>query len=290
MPIRTIATLVIALVLGLIAVVAVRAFLNAPKSVPVAVAAPTGFVPVVVATQAIARGQALEPTNLKVVNFPTNAAPDGTFRDVADVTRQGTRLALSTLVPNEPVLSAKISAPGGKLNMSTEIAAGMRAVSLRANDVSGVGGFVLPGDRVDVLVTRTIGSGDNANTVTQVLAEDVRVMGVDQLDNNEANKPVVAKAVTVEVSPDQAQAISLAQSVGTVSLMLRHVSDDAQLVRQAVTVADLGFGPRKPVGHASGGGVRVIRGGHASMFSFGADRGKQQGATPSASSGNGGSP
>ena len=126
-------------------------------------------------------------------------------------------------------------------------------MALRASDITGVGGFVLPGDRVDILLTRTIAGGDTANTVTQVLAENVRVLGVDQLSNDETDKPVVARAVTVEVTPDQASTISLAQSVGTVSLTLRHVSDAAGLVRKSTTVADLGFvAPRARAAAAAG--------------------------------------
>jgi pilus assembly protein CpaB len=123
----------------------------------------------------------------------------------------------------------------------------MRAVSLRSNDVAGVAGFVLPGDRVDILLTRQIEHGQ----VTQVLAENVRVLGVDQTDDDQANKPQVAKAVTVEVTPDQAQKISLAQAVGQVSFSLRHSADQLPLTRHATTIADLGFGGAAPrVTHA----------------------------------------
>src|SRR6266550_948000 len=115
-----------------------------------------------------------------------------------------------------------------------------------STDVTGVGGFVLPGDRVDVLLTRTVSGGNDANnTVTQVLAENVRVLGVDQSANDEADKPVVSKAITVEVTPDQAHSIALGQSVGTVSLTLRRVADDAPLARKSTAVSDLAVGPRK---------------------------------------------
>ena len=155
------------------------------------------------------------------------------------------------------------------MNLSGNVAAGMRAVSLRSNDVAGVGGFVLPGDRVDILLTRA-GTGNDAakNTLTQVLAENVRVLGVDQSDNDEADKPVVAKAVTVEVTPEQANSISLGQQIGTVSLTLRRVADDAPLASKAMTVSDLGPAPKKPVA-APAPTVHVVRGVESSRFSFG---------------------
>src|SRR5206468_5788170 len=156
-------------------------------------------------------GVTLEPPLLKVANYPLDSVPVGSFKTVAEVAGgpAGKRLALRSLALNEPVLANKVSGPGGKLNLSGVLTEGMRAVSFRSNDVAGVAGFVLPGDRVDILLTRSVGSGDQATTVTQVLAENIRVLGVDQSDNDEADKPVVARAVTVEVTPAQAQTISL---------------------------------------------------------------------------------
>jgi pilus assembly protein CpaB len=183
------------------------------------------------------------------------------------------------MVANEPILASNVSGPGGKLNLSGTIGAGMRAVSLRSTDVTGVGGFVLPGDRVDVFLTRSVGGGSEAgNTLTQVLAENVRVLGVDQSDNDQADKPVVSKAITVEVTPDQAQSISLGQTVGTVSLTLRHVADDVPLQRKSTAVSDLGPGPRKAAGPPAGPAVRVVRGTDASRFSLGVAGGLERAA------------
>jgi pilus assembly protein CpaB len=113
---------------------------------------------------------------------------------------------------------------------------GMRAVSIRSDDVSGVAGFVLPGDRVDILLTRSFGGAP----ITQVLAENAQVVGVDQQSDTQADKPMVAKAVTVEVSPEQAQIISLAHAIGSISFTLRQISDHDPLGRKVTTVAQLG--------------------------------------------------
>lgn len=265
---RTIATFAVAIFLGVVAVVLTRGYVN---SVTQQVAGPSptaGAVPVVVVTQPLNRGVALEPSFLKVVNLPADAVPANAFHAISELTggKDQQRLVLRSLVANEPVLASYVSGPGGKLNLSGTIAAGMRAVSLRSSDVTGVGGFVLPGDRVDVLLTRT---ANGTNTLTQVLAENVRVLGVDQSDNDEADKPVVTKAITVEVTPEQASAISLGQSVGTVSLTLRHVADDTPLAHKAMDVGDLGPAPKKVAGPAAPA-IRVVRGTDASRFSFGA--------------------
>lgn len=265
---RTIATFAVAIFLGVVAVVLTRGYVSSVTQQGVAPAG-AGTVAVVVAAQPMDRGVVLQPNFLKVVNLPAEAVPANSFHAISELTgsKDQQRLVLRSLVANEPVLANYVSGPGGKLNLSGSVAAGMRAVSLRSTDVTGVGGFVLPGDRVDVLLTRTIGT--NNTTLTQVLAENIRVLGVDQSASEEADKPVVSKAITVEVTPEQASAISLGQSVGTVSLTLRHVADDAPLTHKAMDVADLGPAPKRVAGPAAPA-IRVVRGTDASRFSLGA--------------------
>jgi pilus assembly protein CpaB len=254
MPIRTIATLAIAIVLGLVAVVILNGVFNGGrKTQQLAV---SGVSPVVVAALPIARGATLQPTLLKIANYPQDSVPAGAFTSIAALTgAQGAqRLAMRSLTPGEPILLTEVSGPGGRLNLSSVLDPGKQAVAIRSGDVAGVGGFVLPGDRVDVLLTRVIQGNDAPpNTVTQILAENIRVVGIDQSDNDEASKPSVAKAVTIEVTPEQAQTIALGQSVGAVSLSLRHVADVAPLARHATTVAELGFVPpaKRPPANAS---------------------------------------
>lgn len=270
--IRTVATFAVAIFLGVVAVLLTRGYVS---SVTQRVATSTGagnLVPVVVASQALDRGVVLQPGVLKVVNFPAEAAPANVFHAISELTggKDQQRLALRSLVANEPVLASYVSGPGGKLNLSGTVAAGMRAVSFRSTDVTGVAGFVLPGDRVDVLLTRSVSNsgGNNGDTLTQVLAENVRVLGVDQSANDEADKPVVSKAITVEVTPEQASAISLGQSVGTIALTLRHVADDAPLAKKAMDVRDLGPAPKKASGGPAAPAIRVIRGTDTSRFSL----------------------
>ena len=252
MNLRTIASLAVALFLGLLAVILVRAYLDNARTGVVGAGpagAPAGSVPVVIASAAIERGAVLGPGQLKIASYPANSVPTGAFNAVSAVssTAAGARVALRAFEINEPILASRVSTPGGRAGMSFSLMPGMRAISVRSGDVAGVGGFVLPGDRIDVLATRTVGGGDAAVTVTQALAQNVRVLAVDQADSTADGKAIVAKAVTVEVSPDEAQSISLAQSVGVITLSLRQVADGAPLKRRATTVADLGtFGARAP--------------------------------------------
>ena len=284
--IRTIATFAIAIFLGIVAVVLTRGYVSSVAQQGTATAL-VGSVPVVVAAQPLDRGVALQPAMLKVVNFPADAAPANVFHTVAELTggKDQQRLALRAMIVNEPVLAPNVSGPGGRLILSGTIGAGMRAVSFRSTDVTGVGGFVLPGDRVDVLLTRTAGGGNEAaNTLTQVLAENVRVLGVDQSSNYENDKPMVSRSITVEATPEQAQSISLGQMVGTVSLTLRHIADEAPLARKSTAVSDLAVGPRKSSGGPAGPQVRVFRGTEASRVSMSVAGGLERAAagTPAA--------
>jgi pilus assembly protein CpaB len=271
MPLRTIATLAVAILLGVIAVILVRGVVTSRGG---AAGGPVGATPVVVAAAPIPRGATLTPTLLKVANFPADSVPAGSYRTVEQVLGKGgpPKVAMRELIANEPLVPEKLSGPSSKANLSGTLSPGMRAVSVRTGDVAGVGGFVLPGDRVDVLVTRQVGSGETSNTVVQVLAENARVLGVDQ--SSDADKPVVAKAVTLEVTPNQAQSISLAQSVGSVVLSLRQTADNAPLARKGMTVAELGYGgavakrPSTAATRPQGPQVRVTRGTEMSGYTL----------------------
>ena len=241
MSIRTIATVAVSVLLGLIAVFLLQNYLRGQRAADKEQARFEGTTPVVVAAQPIARGVVLQPQLLKVVRYPQDSVPPGALTDIAQTTQGGQRLALRPIAPNEPILADRVTTPGGKLNLSAAMTPGMRAVTFRSDDVAGVAGFVLPGDRVDVLLTRTVGEGSAQSTVTQVLGQNIKILAVDQLADEATDKPVVGRALTVEVTPEFAQAIRLAQSVGSVSLALRQIGDEAPVLKRFATLRDLGF-------------------------------------------------
>lgn len=184
---------------------------------------------VVVANRTIELGQALAPDMMRMQTWPADAVPQGSFTDVSQLTRGEARVALRTIEANEPILSNRISGAGGRATLSSTISAGHRAVAIRVNDVVGVAGFVLPGDFVDVLLTRADGSGyNNQNMRTDLLISNVRVLAVDQTANENRNDPQVARAVTIEVTPEDGQKVALAGQIGTLSLALRRIEDAAQ--------------------------------------------------------------
>ena len=107
-----------------------------------------------VASTALKYGMEVTPESVQEVDWPANALPEGSFSSIAELTAGGKRLVLAPMAPNEPVLLSNLYAADGRASLSNLLESGMRAVSIRVDDITGVAGFVTPGDRVDVLLTR----------------------------------------------------------------------------------------------------------------------------------------
>ena len=168
--------------------------------------------------------------------WPSDALPNGAFAKIHDIMAGGRRVVLAAIEANEPVLSLKITGPGQRATLSALVKPGMKAVTIRVNDVEGVGGFVLPGDHVDVVLTRQI---DKGSATTQVVLQNTRVLAVDQTADERAQKAAVAKSVTLEVDTVDAQKLWLASSVGSLSLLLRKAGETAEVRTRKVTLEDL---------------------------------------------------
>jgi len=192
---------------------------------------------IVVAKQPLRFGTQLDRTMLDEVPWPTQALPAGAFAKVGDLLSGGSRVVLAAIEPNEPVLALKVTGAGQRATLSALVAPGMKAVTIRVNDVEGVGGFVLPGDRVDVALTRQI---DKASASTEVVLQNARVLAIDQSADERAAKAAVAKSVTLEVDTVDAQKLSLAATVGNLSLLLRKAGDTADQRTRKITLKDLG--------------------------------------------------
>jgi pilus assembly protein CpaB len=194
---------------------------------------------IVVAKQPLRFSTELSASMLKEVPWPADAVPAGAFAKIADLLAGGRRVVLAAIEENEPVLSLKITGAGQRATLSALVRPGMKAVTIRVNDVEGVGGFVLPGDHVDVVLTRTI---DKGQATTDVVLQNTRVLAVDQTADERAAKAAVAKSVTLEVDTVDAQKIWLASSVGSLSLLLRKAGETAQVKTRKITLQDLAGG------------------------------------------------
>ena len=211
---------------------------------------------IVVAGKPLRFGDELSSAALREMPWPDNALPAGAFGKIADLT-SSKRIVLMPIDTNEAVLAAKITGPGQRATLSAMLGDGMKAVTIRVNDVEGVAGFVLPGDRVDILLTRT---GEKNNAVNDVVIQDVRVLAVDQLADQRADKPSVVKAVTIEVDPTEGQKVALAATVGTLSLLLRKAGEATGHDTRRVTTRDLMTAPAQESHFVTIGVMRPSRG------------------------------
>lgn len=191
---------------------------------------------IVVAKQPLRFGTELSAAMLQEVSWPADTVPAGAFNKISVLLGGGRRVVLAAIEPNEPVLALKVTGAGQRATLSALVKPGMKAVTIRVNDVEGVGGFVLPGDHVDVVLTRTI---DKGQATTDVVLQNTRVLAIDQVADERAAKATVAKSVTLEVTTLNAQKLWLAASVGSLSLLLRKAGETTEMKTTKVTLKDL---------------------------------------------------
>ena len=196
---------------------------------------------VVVAKSPLRFGNPLQANMLSEVDWPENAVPAGAFASVNEMLAKGKRIVLAPIEPNEPVLAAKITGPGERATLSAVIHPGMKAVTVRVNDVEGVAGFILPGDRVDVMLTRRAGDGGgNKDGTTDLVVQNAPVLAIDQLADQRSDKPTLAKAVTLEVDTVDAQKLTLSAQLGVLSLALRKAGEAATAESRRISSGDIG--------------------------------------------------
>ena len=238
----TLMMIAVAAVFGLMAVFVAQAWLNRQaearmKSLEAqSLRKPVASRTLVVAGKPLRFGNELNEGALREVSWPDGALPAGSFTTIQEVLSGGRRVVLGAIEPNEPVLKSKITGAGQRATLSAVIADGMKAVTVRVNDVDGVAGFVLPGDRVDVLMTRQL---EKTTAMNDVVLQHAKVLAVDQVADDRTDKPSVAKAVTLEVDIIGAQRLSLASQVGSLSLALRKAGETEAMATRLVTLADL---------------------------------------------------
>jgi pilus assembly protein CpaB len=191
---------------------------NAPKKVE-----PTELKDVVIAAKPLGVGVTVKPGDVKLAKVSAESFPKGAFSKVEEVID---RPIVSNILADEPVLDGRLAARGSGLGLAPIIPVGMRAVSVRVNDVAGVAGFVLPGMRVDVLVTGRPPSSDG--TVTATCLQNILVLSAGQTMQPDARgQAIQAPTVTLLATPEQAETLTLANSEGRIQLVLRNGSDQA---------------------------------------------------------------
>lgn len=180
---------------------------------------------IAVAAVEVELGGRLAPEMLKLVDWPSASMPPGAFKDLAELDGRVVKTSISR---GEPLLETKLAPTGTKGGLSAVVAEGKRAMTVRVNDVIGVSGFALPGNYVDIMInTQAEGArrGDQEHSVSKIVLERILVLAVAQEADRDSTKPKLVSAVTLEVTPDQAEALDLARSIGSLSLVLRNQVD-----------------------------------------------------------------
>lgn len=214
---RSVVMLFIALLAGLAAVVLAAKWIQQQGK--------TGGDKIAVAMLDIQLGTRISPEMIQMVDWPSGSVPAGAFNDATELAG---RVAKTTLTRGEPALESKLAPVGSRGGLSSVVGEGKRAITVRVNDVIGVAGFALPGNYVDIMVnTQEEGSknNDKDHAISKIVLEHILVLAVAQEAGRDETKPKVVNAVTLEVTPEHAEKIDLARSVGTLSLVLRNQTD-----------------------------------------------------------------
>lgn len=195
---------------------------------------------VVVARSDIPLGTRLEPPMLQLAEWPRSSVPAGSRDTVQSLDG---RVVTTALQRGEPVIEARLAPQGARAGLSAVVPEGKRAMTVRVNDVVGVAGFALPGTYVDVLVNTVEdgGTGRDARerSVSKIVLERILVLAAAQEADRDSTRPKVVSAVTLELTPSQAETLDLARSVGTLSLVLRNHADLDPTTTHGATKAGL---------------------------------------------------
>jgi len=229
---RSIVMLAFALLLAFAAVIVAAQWINAQAAGSVS--------KVAVAQQDIGLGARISPDMVRLVDWPGNAIPPGAIQDPGAL---AARVSRASFVRGEPILESKLAPPGTQGGLSAVVPEGKRAITVRVNDVVGVAGFALPGNFVDILVNTMDENARNPAareaSISKIVLERIMVLAVAQESSRDETKPKVVNAVTLEVTPEQAERLDLARSVGTLSLVLRNQGDPDPSKTAGVTKASL---------------------------------------------------
>jgi pilus assembly protein CpaB len=237
---RTLIVLAVALVAATVASAAVyRAIARMPvQKVEIA----TRYA--VVASRAMPMGTRVTSADVKLVAWPERSPLSEGFTSVNEVVERG---LIGSVVENEPLVESKLAPKAAGAGLPPSIPSGMRAMSVRVNEVIGVAGFVVPGTRVDLMV---VVGGQRGEGVAHMVTSNVQVIAagtrLDQ-DKPKDGKPIPSTVVTLLVSPEDAERIALAQSEGQIMLALRNPMDNAPTTTAGVRMASLLGGPSEPV-------------------------------------------
>ncbi|MEZ4483949.1 MAG: Flp pilus assembly protein CpaB [Syntrophotaleaceae bacterium] len=250
----TVIALGLAILFGVVAVILVNKWLSTQNPAVVS-AEPSESVPmaqIVVAATDLSIGSRLTSDNLSLSKWPRTSIPKGAFDNIEAV--EG-RVNISKMTAGTPVLGAELAAPGSGAGLVAVIKPGMRAMAIKVNEVTGVGGFILPNTFVDVISIQKQGKAKTAKTLLQ----KIEVLAIAQETFIEEGKPKVVRTVTLELTPEEARKLALQTNEGSIQLVLRNPLDEEEIkpkvVRRVRSVRPRVYTPPPPTFE-----VEIIRG------------------------------
>lgn len=196
--------------------------------------ATVGVVPtvsVIVSNRKMRYGEPLNPEDVRIVDWPENAIPEGSYLDMAELfpeTRKGERYILRAMEKDEAIMAVKVTKPGRPAGLTSSLQKGMRAFAINVDVSSGVSGFLRPGDSVDVYWTGSVNGLSEANRgeITRLIQPSIELVAIDQTTGSDVTGATIARTVTVAATPEQVAALAQAQNTGRLSLALVGVQDD----------------------------------------------------------------
>jgi pilus assembly protein CpaB len=236
-------TIIVALAMGGGAAFLARSWLQLQTNA-LAAYQPAGHV--VVAAEPLAYGAVVTSDTVVEIPWYASTLPDGAFASKDDLLQGGRRTVLYPLKRGEPVLRSRITGAGQRASLAALLEDGKRAVTVRVDDVRGVAGFVLPGDFVDLVMIADEPSSKR-QSYSDILLEHLKVLAIDQIASEGEEKPTVARAVTLEVTKEQAQKVLLATNVGKLSLILSRPNETSGDPNRRIGERDIGRTILEPV-------------------------------------------
>ena len=218
--------LVVAVFFGLIAAYGIYNFLSHRQKEADSLRAANQDI--VVAAQDIPPGttlndEAVKKGMLKTTPWPKTSIPAGAFSSTQQIIGKVNRVKI---LANEPILESRLAGEGAGLTVRLE--SGKRALAVRVDEIIGVSGFIVPDDRVDIILTTTPLGADQSNKISKIVLQNKRVLSVAQSTEQKDGKPQLARSMTLEVTPEEAEKLSLASQEGQIAMALRGLGDDIQ--------------------------------------------------------------
>lgn len=240
-------------------------YATSPAPTPKPEAKPVAMSTIVTAVRQLPYGHRLKAEDLQVSSLPTEVVPANAFKTIDTIFAAGKKPILKVgLEKGELLFPSKINAADGRSALSLLLPVGKRAVTIKVNEVRGVGGFIQPRDHVDILLTEKRTADHKAPRASRVLLQNVLIMAIGQDITPKGSQPKVTNSVTVAVDLKDAQKLALAVTVGHLSLALRNPVQDAQSAPKSVSLDDLQ--PNKVRSKPPGFGIQVFRSAKASTY------------------------